>query len=165
MRKTQTIQNELGSLSPVLERRLARLLDGGIRADAAEEIVRRIEAENASAGDRTTVDQELEEIRERQAALGRQLDQLRDMLETSREYLGLETAHFRNALSSALELLGAEPLVPMTTRNSGQVSHSSRRSILLIVRGGGRGSRSASDSSSPTSTQAPALLGRRCCRL
>src|SRR2546422_4309065 len=45
VRKTATIERELGSLSPVLERRLAGHLAGGIRRGEADAVARRIEGE------------------------------------------------------------------------------------------------------------------------
>jgi superfamily II DNA or RNA helicase len=120
VRKTDTIRRELGSLSAVLERRLAGLLGNGIVSEAESRLIAAIEKEDATAGDRATVEEELEAIREKREALGRQLDQLRDMLATSQKYLGLDTVHFRNAVSSALELLGAEPLKPVGASTDGE---------------------------------------------
>jgi superfamily II DNA or RNA helicase len=112
VRKTDTIEKELGSLSRVLERRLERLLTQGIRAADAERLAKAIEDEQAAPQDQVTVDAELEQARERREELGRQLDRLRDMLKVSRDALGLEEESFRDTLSSALEMLGADPLQP-----------------------------------------------------
>jgi hypothetical protein len=40
VRKTQRIHEELGSLSPVIEKNVTKLLEQGIRADAEEEALK-----------------------------------------------------------------------------------------------------------------------------
>jgi hypothetical protein len=112
VRKTETIQNELGSLSPVVERRLEKLLAEGIRGGEAEALASVLAGEQADAADRALVDEELEQARERREDLGLQLDRLRDMMKVSRDALGLEEDRFRDTLSCSLEMLGAEPLRP-----------------------------------------------------
>jgi hypothetical protein len=110
VRKTETIQRELGSLTPVVDRRLEKLLERGIRTKTAGQLAREIEADEAG-DDRTRIEEELEQAtREREVALHGQLEQLRNLLETSKKALGLEEGRFRDALSCALELLGAAPL-------------------------------------------------------
>lgn len=112
VRKTETIQRELGSLSPVLERRLERLVAGGIGRGDAERLASQIEAEGDDAEARAAVEEELEAARERTQDLARQIVQLRGMLEASGRALGFEEAAFRDALSCSLELMGADPLQP-----------------------------------------------------
>ncbi len=112
VKKSDTIQRELGSLAPVVERRLEALLEGGIRRGATDRLAREIAAEEA-ADDRARIEEELEQTREREAALKEQLDQLRSMLSASKDALGMEEGRFRDALSCALEIQGAEPLRPM----------------------------------------------------
>lgn len=111
VRKTEIIERELGSLSPVLERRLQKLLSEGIRPADAEAIVRAIEAEQAEAGDRQTVEEELEEARERRQELTSQVERLRDLLSVSKKHLDIDEERFRETLSCSLTLLGAPPLV------------------------------------------------------
>jgi SNF2 family DNA or RNA helicase len=116
VRKTETIQRELGSLTPVVDRRLEKLLERGIRRQAAAEQAREIEADEAG-DDRERIEEELETAaRQREGVLQNQLEQLRDLLEKSKEALGLEEDRFREALSCALELLGATPLQSMNGR-------------------------------------------------
>lgn len=110
VRKTETIQRELGSLSPVVERRLAGLLERGIRPGLAEQLAQEIAAAQEQGSARAVVEQELEVARERQERLAGQLETLRELLEKAREALGLEARHFREAVSRGLELLGAPPL-------------------------------------------------------
>ncbi len=110
VRKTETIERELGSLSQVLESRLEKLLGEGIKPADAEGLARTIQAEVAQANDVETVEQELEEARERKADLQKQIDRLRDLLGASKKALGIDEESFRETLSCGLEMLGAEPL-------------------------------------------------------
>ncbi len=109
VRKTDTIHRELGSLAPVVERRLEKLFEGGIGRASTRTLAREIESDER-AEDREQIEQELEETRDREAALQSQLDQLRSMLEDSKQALGLDEQKFRSTLSCSLELLGADPL-------------------------------------------------------
>ncbi|MGH7555136.1 MAG: helicase-related protein [Longimicrobiales bacterium] len=110
VRKTKTVREELGSLSPILEGRLsARLKDGIDRRRAAEQAAA-IEQEAPDGEERQTVDEELEAVREREVKLQQQLDTLRELLKTSESWLGLNEESFRDAISCALELAGSGPL-------------------------------------------------------
>lgn len=106
VRKTETIQKELGSLSPVLEKRIEDLLAGGLRSGIAEQI-ERITAESE---ERRRVEEEQESIRKRGKELSEELDSLSDLLEDSKRFVGLNVTHFRNALSLSLELNHAPAL-------------------------------------------------------
>ena len=59
MRKTETIRRELGSLSPVLERRIEDMLAEGLKPSMAASI----EMLDAGASGRQTIDEELESVR------------------------------------------------------------------------------------------------------
>src|SRR5262249_35096063 len=61
---------------------------------------------------RQAMTEELELTRERQDELRRQIEGLRDRLQKSRDWIGLDEGHFRAAISASLELLGAEKLKP-----------------------------------------------------
>jgi superfamily II DNA or RNA helicase len=116
VRKTETIRRELGSLSQVLEARLAEMLQqGGIRHAEAERIEAEIEAAAPDADKQQVVEEELEAVRERERAVEEQLDRLRTMLATSQRRMGLEDAALRDALSCSLEMLEVEPLQPAAT--------------------------------------------------
>lgn len=114
VRKTETIEQELGSLSPVLERRLEKLLSEGIRPTEAEEIARTITSEQAEAAERQTVEEELEAARDRRQDLSKQIDRLRDLMSVSKKHLDIDEDRFRETLSCSLELLGAPPLASGT---------------------------------------------------
>jgi superfamily II DNA/RNA helicase len=110
VRKSDTIAKELGSLIPVVERRLEKLLHGGIRGDQADAVAQAIDAERAAGETHETVDEELEASRERQDELQKQLERLRTISAESQKQIGFEKTAFRDALSESLRLLGADPL-------------------------------------------------------
>jgi superfamily II DNA/RNA helicase len=110
VRKTKTIREELGSLAQVIDSRLDHLMKAGIRRKDADALVRDIENADLEAGQRETVQEELEATRERQTALREQLDKLRTILSESKRQVAFTEDHFRSAISSALQILGADPL-------------------------------------------------------
>ncbi len=119
VQKTQKIHEELGSLSPVIERRMDRVFQRGIRHEDAErlaETLDRADQDDASSAGRVrTMRLELghEEADARRRRLARSLDELRGLLGKSRAWIGLDDRHFRDALSASLETLGAEGLTPL----------------------------------------------------
>ena len=115
VRKTDTIRNELGSLSPVISSKLADVLKPGIRRGAAERIAAEIDAAGLAADHQATIDEELEAARERQDALRKQIDSLRLRINDARKWIGLDNEALRDALSCSLEMLGAEPLTAAQT--------------------------------------------------
>ena len=108
--KTETIKRELGSLSKVIDDDVERQLRGGIRHRDANRLKREIERASLDATREQAAKEELEDARERQADLSRQVDNCRSLLERSRSWVGFRTAPFRDALSCSLELLNAKPL-------------------------------------------------------
>ncbi len=117
--KTDRIRRELGSLSPVLEDRITETLRDGIRHRDAEALVRRINDAEEDSERKATVAEELEEIRERREKLGKSVEELRKRINDAKEWINLEDAAFRDALSCSLELLGAKPLRPDSASTNG----------------------------------------------
>lgn len=119
--KTRTIARELGSLSPVLDRKLEAALQGGIDRSAEETLKRRIRDTGPDPVARAAVDEELDAVtRTQRADLARQLDTLRTLLDASRAHLDLREATFREALDCALALNGAEGLAPVHARTGAE---------------------------------------------
>jgi len=121
VRKTEVIQRELGSLSPVLERNVTRLLANGIRHGEAEQLEAAIA--NAEQADETApsteiITEELEQVRLRRQALEQQNALLQGMLSESQKWLGLDDRHFRDAISASLEILGANPLQAVDSKEA-----------------------------------------------
>ena len=115
VRKTDIIKRELGSLSKVIDDDVERRLRGGIRHRDADRLKRAIEAADLDEVRRQITEEELEAARDRRGDLAEQVERCRGLLERSRTWVGFEAQSFRDALSCALELLGAEPLA----RNGG----------------------------------------------
>lgn len=111
--KTERIREELGSLSPVLERRLADMLEGqGIKRDSIDDTVKKINDVDLEKDKKETVQDELEETRERQQELRDQIEVLRNRLEYSRKWIRFDEEQFRSAISCAIELNGGTGLKP-----------------------------------------------------
>jgi superfamily II DNA or RNA helicase len=108
--KTQRIKRQLGSLAQVVEGRLAALLGEGIRRDGVDEMLKNIDAVDPSPDKVTSIRTELDDERDRRQEVRQQIERLRTQLEDSKDWVGLEEAAFRSALSRSLEMLGADPL-------------------------------------------------------
>jgi len=113
VRKTETIKRELGSLSKVIDDEIERKLRDGIRHGSVEQLAHELEKLDIEAERKRVSEEELESARERQKDLEAQITRCRSLLEASRAWTRFEAAPFRNALSCALELLGAGPLVEL----------------------------------------------------
>lgn len=116
--KTETIQQELGSLSLVIEVKLSR----GIRRQELDTLAREIDTAQIPTDRKATVEEELEAVRERREQLAQQQEELQDILHKSQEALGFSEIHFRDSLSCALELLGAEQLQPVNGNPDAQAA-------------------------------------------
>lgn len=116
VRKTATIQQELGSLAPVVERNVSRLLANGIRHQEVNNLtdsINKAELLNQETLNTQVINEELEQARLRQQDLTKQVEQLQEMLKDSRDWLGLDDHHFRDAISASLEILGVPTLAPV----------------------------------------------------
>ncbi|WP_287456094.1 DISARM system SNF2-like helicase DrmD [Leptolyngbya sp. UWPOB_LEPTO1] len=118
VRKTATIQEELGSLSPVVERQVSKLLDGGIRSREVPALTQALEQVDENVERKDTILNELEAIRPEVQKLHKQQEELQGILTNSQQWLGLSDQHFRDALSVSLELLGASGLAPMNSQDA-----------------------------------------------
>ncbi len=113
VRKSEKIKEELGSMNTVLDAQLMKTMQRGIHRDTVATMEKEISATNLDDAHKQSIETELEVTRQRQQALREQIDRLRTLLESSKESIGLDEQHFRSAISSSLELLGAEPLKPL----------------------------------------------------
>ena len=122
VQKTKRIQEELGSLSPVVEKNVSKLLKRGIRASEENALAKAIEdsdtADSESVEKSQVIQAELEAIRDRRQALLDQEKQLQNILDASYKWLGFEDRHFRDAISASLELLGAKSLTPLSEKEA-----------------------------------------------
>jgi ERCC4-related helicase len=114
--KTKLIHEQLGSLPPVVERSLSKLLSEGIRHEQEDSIkgaIARADEAVAAGPSTQVITEELEAVRERRGELAKQVSQLEHLLAQSRQHLQLDGGHFRSAISVALQLVGAHALEPV----------------------------------------------------
>ena len=122
--KTRRIHEELGALSPVIERRIDQALTRGIEHDRVDALVSSLAKVDDDTGEpvarvRTMkVEMGAEDGLARRQKLDAQLRDLRGLLERSRAWIGLDDRHFRDALSAALEVLGTDGLAPVNAADA-----------------------------------------------
>jgi superfamily II DNA or RNA helicase len=121
--KTKRIQEELGSLSQVIESRLERLMKNGIRRRDLSTLEQQIRDADIEKERRETMQDELEAARERQGALREQIDRLRGMLNRSRQAVAFQEDHFRAAISCGLRIAGSEPLGAQAAGGTNSSTH------------------------------------------
>jgi Helicase conserved C-terminal domain/SNF2-related domain len=130
VQKTATIHQELGSLSPVIEKNIFKLLDKGIHANQEKALTEAIKIADNVNDELVTkgaaIKEELESVRVQKEKLYQQQVELEDMLRDSRQWLGLSEKHFRDALSASLEVLGAQPLEPLNHKEAVEDPDSAR---------------------------------------
>jgi len=112
--KTETIKEELGSLSQVIDKKVKASFDDGIRRRTITAHEKQIETADLDIEHRQMIAEELESARRRQDELRKQIEFLNKRLDQARKYIGLDKDHFRSAISCALRLNRAEPLVEIT---------------------------------------------------
>ncbi|MFM7549968.1 MAG: DISARM system SNF2-like helicase DrmD, partial [Cyanobacteriota bacterium] len=117
VRKTEVIRQELGSLSPLVQRQVDEALEGGIDLDRLDALRGQLEGLDAPSSERgallSRAREELEASR-RVEALEQQQDGLRQLLAKSQRWLAFAHDPFRQALNCSLELLGVSGLEPHT---------------------------------------------------
>ena len=114
VRKTDTIQRDLGSLSKVIEDDIECHLRHGIRHREVASLAKQIGGANLDAARRAAAEEELGGARQRQSELRKANEGCRRALQTSRKWVGMDpkAKTFRNALSCSLEMLRAGTLGP-----------------------------------------------------
>ncbi len=113
VRKTETIRRELGSLATVIDGQVEHtLLRRGIRRGEAAELADTLERLRLDAERRQAAEAELEAARARRDALQTEIERCRRLLGKARKAIGYDEDAFREALCTALELLGARPMEP-----------------------------------------------------
>lgn len=116
VKKTTTIQQELGSLAPVVQKNVSYLLANGIHHHQINHLthsINNIEQHHQNSHNKQTINLELEQGRLRQQQLSQQIQHLQLMLKNARDWLKLNDLHFREAISAALEILGVSSLKPL----------------------------------------------------
>ncbi|WP_425336541.1 DISARM system SNF2-like helicase DrmD [Synechococcus elongatus] len=115
VKKTETIRQELGSLSPLVQRRVDQLFSNGIDVASSSQLVAELDAIDQAGSDTgalvATAKAELEAGR-RVEMLKQQQETLRALLDKSRRWLQFSHDPFRQALECSLDLMGITGLVP-----------------------------------------------------
>lgn len=110
VKKVDTIQRELGSLSAVIMGRIESQLEReGISANTVSQLDENEREKNQQA----IAAKELEQTRATQAELARELERLDEILDRSERVTSYEPKLLRDAINAGLELSGAEPLIPV----------------------------------------------------
>ncbi|AFY28441.1 DISARM system SNF2-like helicase DrmD [Cyanobium gracile] len=113
VRKTEVIRQELGSLSPLVQRQVDEALEGGIDLEQLDALQGQLEGMDAASNARGALlnkaRQELEASR-RVSELQQQQVALRKLLAKSKTWLAFAKDRFRQALNCSLELLGVTGL-------------------------------------------------------
>ncbi|MFN7895509.1 MAG: DISARM system SNF2-like helicase DrmD [Cyanobacteriota bacterium] len=113
VQKTEVIRQELGSLSPLVQRQVDAVLEAGIDTDKAEVLQQQLLTMDQGDSERGALlnraREELEAIR-RVEKLQEEQDQLRQLLAKSHAWLGFDDDPFREALNCSLDLLGVSGL-------------------------------------------------------
>jgi len=114
-----------------VEKNIDKLLARGIRSSEADSLSAAIEQadQDTDMSHATAIRDELEAIRQRQDKLRQQQADLEAMLKDSKQWLGLNDHHFRDALSVSLELLGSQALTPLSSVDA--VDNEERSSWVL----------------------------------
>jgi hypothetical protein len=107
--KTEIIRKQLGSASPVIETRISELLAGGIERARADLVAAEIDRIDRSDAERRAHD-DLEPVREANAALVRRLEQLRSQLQRSQDRVGVDRVQLQRVVTYGLQLAGAPQL-------------------------------------------------------
>jgi len=112
VKKTKLIREQLGSLAPVLERRLEEHLATGFAREDASRLAKAIEDEQLDPAKEATTREELEASRIRDQELASEIAALQGLLKRSRDWLKLDEKDLRQAISCSLEILGEKSLAP-----------------------------------------------------
>src|SRR6516165_6222449 len=107
VRKTETIRTQLGSAGQVIEQRIAdRLNASGIERGRAAALAEAIDAETDTELLARACAEMDDEERARHERLFRDLDDLWDVLERSRERVGVEPEELQQVMTTALDRAG-----------------------------------------------------------
>ncbi len=133
VRKTKTIREELGSLSQVLEKRLADTMKGGIRRADALRMAKEIDDSSLDPEKQATTEEELEATRERQDALRENVALLERRVTDARKWISLDQGDLQDALSCSLELLGMSPLQSSDANKSKNLTSQSGSNFPISI--------------------------------
>lgn len=108
--KTERIRTQLGSIAPVLDREVERLLAQGISRSAVDQLSAKIRDVEPDPVRRQQMLEELEAARVKREDLEAQIDRLQALRGKAEAHINFREPAFRAALDRALVLSGGEPL-------------------------------------------------------
>lgn len=107
MRKTQTIRNELGSLSQVLAPQITAILDNGIDLRKVKETEEKIEKADVDKMYLEKIETELETARDKQKEkVVEKINLMKKLLKKSQKWISMEDDYLQSALNCSLKLAG-----------------------------------------------------------
>jgi hypothetical protein len=110
--KSDVIRRELGSMADVIDSRVHAALAGGIRRGQIAQQLALFNSDTDEESKKQTAIEELESARERQAEVRKQIDELRNQLNRSKQWINITEESFREAISASLKLQQVSPLQP-----------------------------------------------------
>ena len=119
VKKTETIKQELGSLSQVIDSKLTKSLGKGLRHRDLAAIEFDIQSADLDVEQKQSILSELESGRDRQLKLREQIERLSTLLGESEKTIAFDVDNFRSAISCSLEMVGGEPLAEVSSDESG----------------------------------------------
>lgn len=105
VKKSETIHQQLGSLSQILETRLTKTLENGIGQESIDALKREIEGAGVDPDAKAASQEELEELRLRHEQLASSIKSLSAKLESARKWIGLDARHLKDSLDCSLEIM------------------------------------------------------------
>jgi superfamily II DNA or RNA helicase len=115
--KTEIVRRQLGSASPVIETRISELLAGGIDRRDTDHLAAEIDRIQQTDKELRARD-DIEPLREADAKLARNIEQLRSQYERSRQRVGVDRTQLQRVVTHGLKLAGA-PLLHETSNGAG----------------------------------------------
>lgn len=108
--KAEIIVKELGSMSPIVETKIVKVLSKGISRDRIDDTIASIKRADLESLQKQAIKDELEAARARQDEIRSEIKELEKLRHKSEEWLAFKEDDFRNAISAGLLLAGSEPL-------------------------------------------------------
>ena len=107
IRKTQTIREELGSLSQVLDPQITKLFENGIDSRSSSELQVNINNAHLETSKRKNIEDELDSIRDkRKEKVAEKIKMMEKILKKSQEWISMEDEYLKSALNCSLKLSG-----------------------------------------------------------
>lgn len=107
VRKTQTIREELGSLSQVLDPQITAILDDGIDLRKINEVDDKIKTVTIDEVKRKIIEDELELARDkRKEKVLEKIEKMKSLLNKSQKWISMEDNYLKSALNCSLKISG-----------------------------------------------------------